>query len=292
MKFAFILIFCVFFSNVFAQSKKEQIETLTLRIDSITNNLNIEKLNISKQIDSLKENLKIENQIHKDLSTKIMDLSLKIINLNDQNDSLNRLIKNLESKFLEFNIESTQIKSIRDSLNILNEKIGSFQQDEKSLKPDYIPFKFWNVTIGQSDSSFIANYVKLKKKQGLFSELGSYVSSSNSIGGQISAKGKTTLDNILTYNCDAIDYCLDENNICYKIDIRYYDDDVVNLYNLFNIMVSDMEKLFNAKAILSIYTDINDDKTQVATISKDNFTLFISKNEYNAKISIYCNEKK
>jgi hypothetical protein len=200
------------------------------------------------------------------------------------------LIKNLEGKFLEFNIESNQIKSIRDSLNILNEKISSVQQDEKSLKIDYIPLKFWNVTIGQSDSSFIANYVKLKKKQGLFSELGSYVSSTNSIGGLISAKGKTTLDNILTYNCDAIDYCLDEKNICYKVDIRYYDDE--NLYNLFNIMVSDMEKLFNVKAILSIYTDINDDKTQVAKISKDNFTLFISKNKYNANISIYCNQKK
>jgi hypothetical protein len=291
MKFAILIIVCAFFLNVFAQSKKEQIEILTLRIDSISDNLKNEKLNFSTQIDSLKNNLRIENQIHLNQSTKIMELSDGIINLNDQIDSLNKSLRNLESKFLKVENELIKIKGIKDSLFMLNEKLSSIQLDEKSLKIEYLPIKFWNVTIGQSDSSFIANYVKIKKKQGMFSKLGSYVSSSNSIGGSISAEGKTNLDNILTYNCDEIDFCLDKNNICYKVEIRYYSN-IENLQNLFSVMVSDMEKLFNTTANLSINTDINDDKTQVARIRKNDVTLNISKSKYNAKISIYCNEKK
>jgi hypothetical protein len=157
------------------------------------------------------------------------------------------------------------------------------------IKKTYTPITFWNIKIGESDFNSVSEFVKSKKKQGVFNKL---ISGTSGFSDEktIIAQGKTKLDNILTYESERIKIIFDENNICNMINIQYdWRDSAPN--DLFNKLVEDMERFFKVKATVTIEEDINSDKTQIAKLKKDGITIKI-RNEiasaFAPDVTIYC----
>jgi hypothetical protein len=162
-------------------------------------------------------------------------------------------------------------------------------EKKEDIKKKYTPITFWNIKIGESDYNTVSEYLKLKKRQGVFSKLidGSDLFSKKN---SIRAEGKTKLDNILTYESEQIKIIFDENNVCNMINIQYnWRDSAPN--DLFNKLVEDMERFFKVKATVTIEEDINSDKTQIAKLKKDGITIKI-RNEiasaFAPDVTIYC----
>ena len=277
MKFINTIIFCTIFSFVYSQSKKEQIEILSIRVDSLDEVLNNDKKN---------------NKIQNETLIHILD-SLKVLMANEKQSNFNH-----STAISELNQELALVKMKTDSLNLMKNDLEKLKlqlspENKELIKKQYSPVTFWNVKIGEADSNSVANYLKSKKREGIPMELGSFISSSRSDGIAISARGKIKLSNILTNSCDNISYNFDENNICYNIYIDFYGSDDTPS-NLFNIVVSDMERLFKSKASYKVQTDINDDKTQVATIKNNGAIIYVTnriESMSNVYVSILCETK-
>ena len=269
MKFVNVIIFCTICSFVYSQSKKEQLEILSIRVDSLNEVLNNDKKNneiqnqtLIHKLDSLKEIITNVKQSNFNHSTAISELNQELALVKMKTDSLILMKNDLEKLKLQLNPENKEL-----------------------IKKQYSPVTFWNVKIGEADSNSVANYLKSKKKEGIPMKLGSYISSSGSDGIAIRAWGKIKLGNILTNSCDNIYYNFDENNICNSIDIDFYGSDDTPS-NLFNIVVSDMERFFKSKALYKVETDINDDKTQVATIKNNGAVIYVT-NTIESMSSVY-----
>ena len=292
MKFINVFIFCTICSFFYSQSKKEQIETLSIRVDSLIEVLNFEKKSnknmnetLILKLDSIKGLITNEKQSNLNNSTAISEL-----NLNN---------KSINSELSKLNQELALMKLKNDSLNVMRSeleklKIQMSPEKKEDIKNEYTPLTFWNIKIGEADSNSVANYLKSKKKEGMPVNLASYRSSSGSIGIAIRAWGKIKLDNILTYSCDNIYYNFDKNNICYEMEAYFYGS---NDYptNLFNIVVADLEKVLKSKASYKVFTDINEDKTQIATIKNDGVVVKIVNDlepNSDVNISILCEKKK
>lgn len=277
MKFINTIIFCTIFSFVYSQSKKEQIEILSIRVDSLDEVLNNDKKN---------------NKIQNETLIHILD-SLKVLMANEKQSNFNH-----STAISELNQELALVKMKTDSLNLMKNDLEKLKlqlspENKELIKKQYSPVTFWNVKIGEADSNSVANYLKSKKKEGIPMKLGSYISSSRSDGIAIRAWGKIKLSNILTNSCDNIYYNFDENNICYNIDIDFYGGDDTPS-NLFNIVVSDMERFFKSKALYKVETDINDDKTQVATIKNNGAIIYVTntiESMSSVYVSILCETK-
>lgn len=277
MKFINTIIFCTIFSFVYSQSKKEQIEILSIRVDSLDEVLNNDKKN---------------NKIQNETLIHILD-SLKVLMANEKQSNFNH-----STAISELNQELALVKMKTDSLNLMKNDLEKLKlqlspENKELIKKQYSPVTFWNVKIGEADSNSVANYLKSKKKEGIPMKLGSYISSSRSDGIAIRAWGKIKLSNILTNSCDNIYYNFDENNICYNINIDFYGGDDTPS-NLFNIVVSDMERLFKSKASYKVQTDINDDKTQVATIKNNGAIIYVTntiESMSSVYVSILCETK-
>ena len=277
MKFINTIIFCTIFSFVYSQSKKEQIEILSIRVDSLDEVLNNDKKN---------------NKIQNETLIHILD-SLKVLMANEKQSNFNH-----STAISELNQELALVKMKTDSLNLMKNDLEKLKlqlspENKELIKKQYSPVTFWNVKIGEADSNSVANYLKSKKKEGIPMKLGSYISSSRSDGIAISAWGKIKLSNILTNSCDNISYNFDENNICYNIYIDFYGSDDTPS-NLFNIVVSDMERFFKSKALYKVETDINDDKTQVATIKNNGAIIYVTntiESMSSVYVSILCETK-
>ena len=277
MKFINTIIFCTIFSFVYSQSKKEQIEILSIRVDSLDEVLNNDKKN---------------NKIQNETLIHILD-SLKVLMANEKQSNFNH-----STAISELNQELALVKMKTDSLNLMKNDLEKLKlqlspENKELIKKQYSPVTFWNVKIGEADSNSVANYLKSKKKEGIPMKLGSYISSSRSDGIAISAWGKIKLSNILTNSCDNISYNFDENNICYNIYIDFYGGDDTPS-NLFNIVVSDMERFFKSKALYKVETDINDDKTQVATIKNNGAIIYVTntiESMSSVYVSILCETK-
>ena len=277
MKFINTIIFCTIFSFVYSQSKKEQIEILSIRVDSLDEVLNNDKKN---------------NKIQNETLIHILD-SLKVLMANEKQSNFNH-----STAISELNQELALVKMKTDSLNLMKNDLEKLKlqlspENKELIKKQYSPVTFWNVKIGEADSNSVANYLKSKKKEGIPMKLGSYISSSRSDGIAIRAWGKIKLSNILTNSCDNIYYNFDENNICYNINIDFYGGDDTPS-NLFNIVVSDMERFFKSKALYKVETDINDDKTQVATIKNNGAIIYVTntiESMSSVYVSILCETK-
>jgi hypothetical protein len=291
VKFINAIIFCTIFSFVYSQSKKEQIEILSIRVDSLHEVLNNDKKNNKIQnetlihmLDSLKEMMANEKQSNFNHSTAISEL-------NSNNKSINSELSKLNQEFALIKLKSDSISLMKSEIEKL--KLQLNPENKELIKKQYSPVTFWNVKIGEADSNSVANYLKSKKKEGMPMKLGSYISSSRSDGIAIRAWGKIKLSNILTNSCDNIYYNFDENNICNNIDIDFYGSDDTPS-NLFNIVVSDMERLFKSKASYKVQTDINDDKTQVATIKNNGAIIYVTntiESMSSVYVSILCETK-
>jgi hypothetical protein len=121
----YLLFFFLVFSicKTFAQTKKEQIEILSKRVDSLINSTKIEKILLTQKLDSFE---KQKNNKIIDLNNKINQLSLKIgeiENINQelakqninfeillkQNDSLISILKNSPQKQIKDTVQSNTI---------------------------------------------------------------------------------------------------------------------------------------------------------------------------------------
>jgi hypothetical protein len=287
MKFVNAFIFFTICSFVYSQSKKEQIENLSIRVDSLIEVLNFEKKSNKIQnetlilkLDSLRGLITNEKQSNLNNSTAISEL-------NSNNKSIN-------SELSKLNQELSLIKLKNDSLNVMRselEKLKIQMNPEKKdvIKKTYTPITFWNIKIGESDYNTVSEYLKLKKRQGVFNKLisGTSVFSDKK---SILAQGKTKLDNILTYESEQIKIIFDENNVCNRIDIQYdFRNSEPN--DLFNKLIEDMERYLKVKATLKIEEDINSDKTQIATLKKDGITIKIRNeiaSDFAPDVAIYC----
>ena len=276
MKFVNAFIFYTICSFVYSQSKKEQIEILSTRVDSLIEVLNFEKKSNKIQnetlilkLDSLKGLITNEKQSNLNNSTAITEL-------NSNNKSIN-------SELSKLNQELALIKLKNDSLNLMS------PEKKQVIKKEYTPFTFWNIKIGESDFNSVSEFVKSKKKQGVFNKL---ISGTSGFSDKktIIAQGKTKLDNILTYESEQIKIIFDENNVCNRINIQY-DFRKSEPNDLFNKLIEDMERYLKVKATLKIEEDINSDKTQIATLKKDGITIKI-RNEiasaFAPDVVIYC----
>ena len=276
MKFVNAFIFFTICSFVYSQSKKEQIEILSTRVDSLIEVLNFEKKSNKIQNETLI--LKLD-------SLKVLITNEKQSNLNNSTaiSELNSNNKSINSELSKLNQELALIKLKNDSLNLMS------PEKKQVIKKEYTPFTFWNIIIGESDYNTVSEYVKSKKKQGVFNKLSSgtdFFSNKKNI----SCEGKTKLDNILTYESEQIKIIFDENNVCNRINIQY-DFRKSEPNDLFNKLIEDMERYLKVKATLKIEEDINSDKTQIATLKKDGITIKI-RNEiasaFAPDVVIYC----
>ena len=287
MKFVNAFIFFTICSFVYSQSKKEQIEILSTRVDSLIEVLNFEKKSNKIQNETLI--LKLD-------SLKVLITNEKQSNLNNSTaiSELNSNNKSINSEFSKLNQELSLIKLKNDSLNVMRSeleklKIQMSPEKKEIIKKIDTPFTFWNIIIGESDYNTVSEYVKSKKKQGVFNKLSSgtdFFSKKKNI----SCEGKTKLDNILTYESEGLRIIFDENNVCNMINITYtFKEEHPN--DLFNKLLIDMERYFKVKAAVTIEEDINSDKTQIAKLKKDGITIKIRNaiaSDFAPDVIIYC----
>ena len=287
MKFVNAFIFFTICSFVYSQSKKEQIEILSTRVDSLIEVLNFEKKSNKIQNETLI--LKLD-------SLKVLITNEKQSNLNNSTaiSELNSNNKSINSELSKLNQELSLIKLKNDSLNVMRSeleklKIQMSPEKKEVIKKTYTPITFWNIIIGESDYNTVSEYLKLKKRQGVFNKL---IGSSDFFSNKstIRAEGKTKLDNILTYESEQIKIIFDENNVCNMINIQYnWRESTPN--DLFSKLVEDMERYFKVKATVTIEEDINSDKTQIAKLKKDGITIKIRNaiaSDFAPDVIIYC----
>lgn len=276
MKVSLFIVFVGMTMISFSQSKKKRIEILSQRVDSLTLALKFQ------QESSLEKSNLISKMI---LSVK--DLEAQIILLNDS-------IKSSISK-LDYYQSALEIKT--DSIIFLIAELEKSKltnnTDSTSDKPECSKFNFWEFIIGLTDYKTIEELFKTKKKQGVFEELfkGRIVFGFLPESDVIEGKGKTKLNNILTYACSGIS-CHFYDDILAGIEINYtWKEDYPK--DLFERQVADMERLFGIKAVTSIELDINDDKSKIAILKKEGIVVNIKddlkpENAFAPSIRIYC----
>lgn len=290
MKLINAYIFCTICSFVNSQSKKEQIEILSIRVDSLIEVLNFEKKSNKIQnetlilkLDSLKGLITNEKQSNLNNSTAISEL-------NSNNKSINSELSKLKQ-------EVALIKLKNDSLNLMS------TEKKQDIKKEYTQFTFWNITIGKSVYNEIAEYLKSKKNQGHFTDLSIGTNDNNkSIFNNckfirsyaaVAPYMLTNLDGILTYKCFDLTCYFDGNDVCIGIIIKFWKKKDYPS-NLFDKQVSDMEKLFSEKSIVTSETDIIGDKKKIAKIVKENINIKIiedvsnNENDFSPTIYISC----
>lgn len=95
MKKKLVLVLVLTFSSIYSQSKKEQIQSLNFKIDSLNNVIKNNNLSFNEEVNNLKkENLQLSNAISKDKIT----FEEKISSVNDSLLILNNFNKNLNVK--------------------------------------------------------------------------------------------------------------------------------------------------------------------------------------------------
>jgi uncharacterized protein (TIGR02145 family) len=127
MKKHLILLFLVIFSasNSFGQSKKEQIEQLNYRVDSLIQVLSSERTTIKQQKAWLEQ--------QKDsLEQQIVDLNSSITKMNAQATRDNRFIK---SKELELSKVSSELSSLTSLLKVKSDSLNLVLAELEKLKP-------------------------------------------------------------------------------------------------------------------------------------------------------------
>lgn len=120
MKLRFSFALLLYVGLVFSQSKKEQIEQLTLRVDSLNSVLRAERNSNAQKITSL------ENTITQ-LNAKIVDYTAQITSLNAQVSTLTADVQTNKaataSKQQELQALQAQLKVKQDSLTLVNAEL-------------------------------------------------------------------------------------------------------------------------------------------------------------------------
>ena len=157
MKYTFLVLFLVIFMVVKGQSKKEQIQILSTRLDSLKTVQSIEKQNfetrkkklessiansdqktteILKTLSTKKENLQNQIQENQKLDQEILSLELELKSIED---SIQKIIEEQPIKLLDSNFITISNDELVYLMNVKDEDLGDeFVNLEKpELKPTY-----------------------------------------------------------------------------------------------------------------------------------------------------------
>jgi len=135
MRKLFFIFFLLSVCNTFSQSKKEQIELLTTRVDS------------------LKERLQTEKNSNLEKTSKISELNTKVNDLKTQVTKLNSEIETQKKEFDKDNLDlksfQNQVKIKNDSILILKNELDKIQFPKKdTLKQNSLLKEYKSVVIG------------------------------------------------------------------------------------------------------------------------------------------------
>lgn len=135
MRKLFFIFFLLSVCNTFSQSKKEQIELLTTRIDSLKERLQTEK----------NSNLEKTSKIS-ELNTKVNDLKTQVTKLNSEIETQN---KEFDKDNLDLKSFQNQVKIKNDSILILKNELDKIQLPKKDTLKQNSPLKeYKSVVIG------------------------------------------------------------------------------------------------------------------------------------------------
>jgi hypothetical protein len=124
MKKKLALIFVLTFSTIYSQSKKEQIQSLSFKIDSLNTIINNNNIRFNEEVNNLKkENLQLTNSI---LSEKIT-FEEKISSVNDSLLILNNFNKNLNVKITK---QREIIELFNNALSIENRGFDPYRDSK------------------------------------------------------------------------------------------------------------------------------------------------------------------
>ncbi len=124
MKKKLALIFVLTFSTIYSQSKKEQIQSLSFKIDSLNTIINNNNIRFNEEVNNLKkENLELSNAISKDKIT----FEEKISSVNDSLLILNNFNKNLNVKITK---QREIIELFNNALSIENRGFDPYKDSK------------------------------------------------------------------------------------------------------------------------------------------------------------------
>jgi hypothetical protein len=117
------LVFALTFSTIYSQSKKEQIQSLNFKIDSLNNVIINNNIRYNEEVNNIKkENIQLSNAISKDKITfeeKISSVNDSLLILNNFNKNLNVKITKQKELIELFNnalsIEDREFDAIKDA---------------------------------------------------------------------------------------------------------------------------------------------------------------------------------
>lgn len=124
MKKFIALVFVLTYSTIYSQSKKEQIQSLNFKIDSLNNVIKNNNLSFNEEVNNLKkENLQLSNAISKDKIT----FEEKISSVNDSLLILNNFNKNLNAKISK---QQEIIELLNNALSIENRRFDPYKDSK------------------------------------------------------------------------------------------------------------------------------------------------------------------
>jgi uncharacterized protein (TIGR02145 family) len=154
--FSLSFLLCLIIANSFSQSKKEQIELLNIRVDSLKYVLSAERVEKSQEISSL------DNTINQ-LTSKVSSLEEQISSLNGKVNKLTSdLIKSREeivSKLKELGIKQEEINNLQNLLKSKKDSLDLVNSELEKLIPVPNPLLVYNSNPYSSANSNISNQV-------------------------------------------------------------------------------------------------------------------------------------
>jgi hypothetical protein len=124
MKKFIALVFVLTYSTIYSQSKKEQIQSLNFKIDSLNNVIKNNNLSFNEEVNNLKkENLQLSNAISKDKIT----FEEKISSVNDSLSLLKNINKNLNAKISK---QKEIIELFNNALSIENRGFDPYKDSK------------------------------------------------------------------------------------------------------------------------------------------------------------------
>lgn len=122
-KFTFIVLLLIF-NTIYSQSKKEQIQSLSFKIDSLNTIINNNNLRFNEEVNNLKkENLQLSKAISNDKIT----FEEKISSVNDSLSILKNVNKNLNVKIIK---QKELIELFNNALSIEDREFDSFKDSK------------------------------------------------------------------------------------------------------------------------------------------------------------------
>jgi len=124
MKKFIALVFVLTYSTIYSQSKKEQIQSLNFKIDSLNTIINNNNIRFNEEVNNLKkENLQLSNAISKDKIT----FEEKISSVNDSLSRLNNININLNAKISK---QKEIIELFNNALSIENRGFDPYKDSK------------------------------------------------------------------------------------------------------------------------------------------------------------------